>query len=75
MAYKNAQSKAATKYNKASTVGLTIRLNNKTDSDIIAELSTVKNKSGLIKTLLRLHGFGDREKVQGFGELEKAGET
>lgn len=53
MAYKNAQSKAATKYNALSTVGFTVRLNAKTDADIIAALESVENKNALIKKLLR----------------------
>lgn len=53
MAYKNAQSKAATKYNAVSTVGFTVRLNAKTDADIISALESVENKNALIKRLLR----------------------
>ena len=53
MAYKNARSKAATKYNAVSTVGFTVRLNAKTDADIITALESVKNKNALIKGLLR----------------------
>lgn len=51
--YKNAQSKATTKYNKNSTVAFTVRLNVKTDADIIAALESVENKNALIKKLLR----------------------
>ena len=53
MAYKNARSKAATKYNSVSTVGFTVRLNAKTDADIITALESVENKNALIKKLLR----------------------
>jgi hypothetical protein len=40
-------------YDKANTVGLYIKLNKKTDADIIAALESVTNKQGLIKRLLR----------------------
>lgn len=53
MSYKNAQSKAATKYNKKSSVAFTVRLNMKTDADIITALESINNKNALIKTLLR----------------------
>lgn len=53
MAYKNAHSKATTKYNSMSTVGFTVRLNAKTDADIITALESVENKNALIKRLLR----------------------
>lgn len=48
-----------TKYNKSNTVGVMVRLNKKTDADIIKALSGVENKSGLIKSLLRREGYGD----------------
>ena len=51
--YKNAQSKAATEYNKRSTVCFTVRLNINTDADIITALESVGNKNALIKNLLR----------------------
>lgn len=53
MAYKNARSKAATKYNSTSTVGFTVRLNTRTDADIITALESVNNRNALIKRLLR----------------------
>lgn len=49
----NSHSKAATAYNKKNTIAFTIRLNTKTDDDIIAALETVGNKNALIKKLLR----------------------
>ena len=64
MSYKNAQSKAATEYNKRSSVAFTVRLNMKTDADIITALESVSNKNALIKTLLR----------QAIAESEKGGE-
>ena len=42
-----------TAYNKANTVVINIRLNKKTDADIITALESVNNKSGFIKWLLR----------------------
>lgn len=49
----NSHSKATTAYNKKNTIAFTIRLNTKTDDDIIAALETVANKNALIKKLLR----------------------
>ena len=42
-------------YNASHTTRLPINLNHNTDSDIIAYLSTVPNKQGLIKELIRAH--------------------
>lgn len=42
-----------TAYNKANTVVLNIRLNKKTDKDIIEALETCANKSKLVKDLIR----------------------
>ena len=56
------------KYDKSNTKGLYIKLNKKTDSDIIEALAKCSNKQGLIKKLLRLNGYGDREKATGFEE-------
>lgn len=53
MSYKNAQSKASTEYNKRSTVAVVVRLNNKTDADIITALESVANKSGFLKKIIR----------------------
>ena len=52
-------------YDKANTKGLYIKLNKKTDADIIEALSECDNKQGLIKRLLRLNGWGDRDKLTG----------
>lgn len=52
-------------YDKANTKGLYIKLNKKTDADIIEALSECDNKQGLIKNLLRLNGWGDRDKLTG----------
>lgn len=45
--------KAATKYNAANTKLLQIRLNFKTDADIIKHLKIVSSKMGYIKKLIR----------------------
>ena len=50
-----AQIKATAKYDKANTTGFYVKFNNKTDKDILEYLSTVKNKQGLIKQLIREH--------------------
>lgn len=55
-------------YDKSNTKGLYIKLNKKTDSDIIEALANCSNKQGLIKKLLRLNGWGNREKATGFEE-------
>ena len=52
-------------YDRDNTKGLYIKLNKKTDADIIEALSECDNKQGLIKTLLRLNGWGDRDKLTG----------
>ena len=48
-----AQKKAQDKYNKANTTQFRMKLNNKTDADIIAKLSSVPNKQGYLKALIR----------------------
>ena len=40
-------------YDKANTIGVYLKLNKKTDADIIAALETVSNKQGFIKRLIR----------------------
>ena len=54
MATSKAQLRAQAKYDKDNTVQIKIKLNKKTDSDIIARLSEVKNKQGYIKELIRI---------------------
>lgn len=48
-----AQLRAQAKYDKANRESQIIKLNRKTDSDIIAHLATVGNKQGYIKALIR----------------------
>lgn len=45
--------KAQEKYDKANTVQVRLKLNKKTDADIIEKLDSVDNKQGYIKTLIR----------------------
>lgn len=57
------------KYDKSNTKGFYIKLNKKTDSDIIEALANCSNKQGLIKALLRVNGYGDRAKVPSASEM------
>lgn len=49
----NAQAKAVRKYDDAHTVQINLKLNKKTDADILAALNQSGNKQGLIKAALR----------------------
>lgn len=53
MAQTKAELRAKAKYNKANTRTYCLRLNLKTDSDIIEILDSVTNKQGYIKDLIR----------------------
>ena len=48
-----AQRRANDKYNKEHTTQVLLRLNNRTDEDVIAWLKTLSNKQGYIKELIR----------------------
>lgn len=48
-----AQLRAINKYNREQTISIAIRLNKKTDADIIEKLTSVSNKAGYIKSLIR----------------------
>lgn len=50
-----AQIRSNAKYDKANTTGLYLKFNNKTDKDILDYLSSVPNRQGLIKQLIREH--------------------
>jgi len=41
------------RYNKDATTPLSIKLNHRTDQDILTYLQTVDNKQGLVKELIR----------------------
>lgn len=47
-----AQKKASNKYNKENTVQYCIRLNKKTDAEVIEVLDKCTNKAGYIKRLI-----------------------
>ena len=49
----DAQKKASAKYDAKNTVKLTLKLNRKTDNDIIAKIDKQKNKSAYIKDAIR----------------------
>lgn len=48
-----AQRKANARYDAKATIQVKIKLNIKTDADIIAKLESVENKQGYIKELIR----------------------
>lgn len=48
-----AHNRATAKYNAEKTILVPIRLNKKTDADIISKLQSVDNKAGYIKALIR----------------------
>lgn len=50
---KKARDKAQAKYDAANTTRIYIKLNNKTDADILAKLETVQSKQGYIKSVIR----------------------
>ena len=45
--------KAIAKYDKAHCTGVYLKLNNETDKDILEKLSSVPNRQGYIKQLIR----------------------
>lgn len=47
-----AQKRARIKYDKARTIQIKLKLNLKTDADVIAKLQQVENKQGYIKQLI-----------------------
>jgi hypothetical protein len=55
-----ADSQAKREWMKANTTVITMKLNHRTDADIIAQLTNVDNKNGYIKQLIR----ADIEKAQ-----------
>lgn len=48
-----AQKRASAKYDAANTKAIKIKLNTKTDADILQKLQEVENKQGYIKKLIR----------------------
>jgi hypothetical protein len=53
MTTSKAQLRAQAKYDKDNTVQVKLKLNKKTDADIIDYLSRQENKQGFIKTIIR----------------------
>ena len=51
--YTEAQKRAQEKYDAKATVQVKMKLNTKTDADIIKKLESVPNKQGFIKELIR----------------------
>ena len=47
------QKRASAKYDKANTVGFYMKLNTKTDADIISHLQQQANRMGYVKKLIR----------------------
>lgn len=54
MTASKAQLRAQERYDKENTIQIKLKLNKKTDADIIEYLSDCDNKQGVIKALLRL---------------------
>lgn len=50
---KKARDQAQARYDAANTTRVVMKLNNKTDSDILAKLASVDNKQAYIKALIR----------------------
>ena len=75
-----AQLRAVDRYDKENTVQVKLKLNIKTDSDILEKLDSEPNKQGYIKELIRadithniLHNINDRaikRFVDGLNELD-----
>lgn len=53
MTVSKAQLRAQAKYDKDNTVQIKLKLNKKTDADIIARLAAADNRQGYIKELIR----------------------
>ena len=53
MTASKAQLRAQAKYDKDNTVQIKLKLNKRTDKDIIDYLSRQENKQGFIKTIIR----------------------
>ena len=51
--YRRRQRQAQARYDKANTMMVTFKLNHANDADIIEHLSTVENRQGYIKGLIR----------------------
>ena len=65
------QADNSNRYNKLNTTTLCIRLNRKTDTDIIERLKAVQSKQGYVKRLIRQ----DIREEQEYDEWFKGGDT
>ena len=61
MTTSKAQLRAQAKYDKDNTVQIKLKLNKKTDADIIRYLSDCDNKQGYIKALIRIEISRNKE--------------
>ena len=62
MATSESKIRANAKYDKAHTTGVFLKLNKETDKDILEKLSSVSNRQGYIKNLIR-HDIGSVPKT------------
>lgn len=53
MATSEARKRAVKKYDAANTVQVTLKLNRRTDADVLERLASVPSKQGYIKSLIR----------------------
>ena len=53
MSTKEAQARASAKYDKENTKQIILKLNLKTDAEILQKLESVPNRQGYIKELIR----------------------
>ena len=53
MATTKAQKAASAKYDASHTIQVKLKLNTKTDADILEKLDAIENKQGYIKDLIR----------------------
>ena len=53
MATSEARKRAVKKYDAANTVQVTLKLNKRTDADVLERLASVPSKQGYIKSLIR----------------------
>lgn len=69
MTVSKAQLRAQIKYDKNNTVQVKIKLNKKTDSDILEILNVVSNKQGYIKELIRIDRIRKLMDVENIAQL------
>lgn len=53
MSVKKSQIRAITKYNARHTVPVLVRFNRRTEPELVDKITTVPNKSGYIKSLIK----------------------